>query len=273
VLPDGRLGAHVGPQREGVNEVLARRVDVDPLAVVAEVRPIPLVRGQGPHREHLAVGGRPHRAFVSVVSCGRQHEETLHVADARVEELVERDQGLIAARRRAEGEHEDVRVPVEGVLQAGPEHRLVVGARDVEGPLDVGRCLRGHTACDSGDERSVPGVRNDDRVAVAVDGIRILDRALYPGEPGVTRGGVWHQPGVHDGQEYALTVAFGPGNATARTAAACVQAGGRDGIHGTWRYLDRLGRGAALRAHVEYVVRRGHPRPEFGVEAVENGRY
>src|SRR5690348_11729079 len=43
VLPDRRLGAHIGSGGEGIDEVLAGRVDIDPLTVVAEVRPIPPV--------------------------------------------------------------------------------------------------------------------------------------------------------------------------------------------------------------------------------------
>ena len=42
-----------------------------------------------------------------------------------------------------------------------------------------------------------------------------------------------YQTGVHDADEHAVTVACGPGDLMARTAAAFVQPGEREGVHGT----------------------------------------
>ena len=168
-----------------------------------------------------------------------------------------------------EGEHEDVRVPLKGVLQAGGEAGLVVGARDVEGPLDEDRCLRGHAAQDSGDERPVAGVRGYHHVAAGVGDIRVLLRSPHPGEPGMIRGGVRDQPGVHDADVHAVPVVPGPGDAA---AAARVQAGGRDGSCGS-RHLDGLGRRAGKRAHVDLVFRLCHPGPERFVETLDQVRY
>jgi hypothetical protein len=52
--------------------------------------------------------------------------------------------------------------------------------------------------------------------------------------------------------------------------AACVQAGGREGIHGTWRHLNRLRRGAGVRAHVDHGVDPAHATQPILVESVKN---
>ena len=69
-FPDGRLVADVGSLGEGIDEVFARRVDIDPSAVVAEVRAFPPVRRQAPTA--ITPGERrPHRSSLPVVAAAR----------------------------------------------------------------------------------------------------------------------------------------------------------------------------------------------------------
>src|SRR5215831_11886332 len=274
-LLDGEFVGRVVPGGEGVDEVFARRVDVDPRPEIAEARPRAPVRRQGTYRQHPAVGGRPFRARFPFVARGREQGDALQPGVAPLEEVVEAEQGQIEAALGGEGEHEDVRVRGEGGLQAVGDVRLEDGTRvvDAESPRDEHRCRRGCSAHAPGDERAVTGVWAD--VAVGVE--RVLLVALHPLEPDVGIGAL-DEAGVHDADGYAVAVAFRavvvasrPGDAMARTAAR-VQAGEREGI-GIGRHRKRLGCGAGTRRHVEYVVRPGHAATKLIVEPAEDRWY
>src|SRR5262249_38660981 len=67
-------------RRVGIDEIPARRVHVDPAAVIAEVSTVAVISSERANRDHLREGGRPARLAGAVVAGGDSAYDTFVLA-------------------------------------------------------------------------------------------------------------------------------------------------------------------------------------------------
>src|SRR5580693_6358494 len=180
-LPDiGWDLAGVRTAADGVDEVLAWCVHVDPAPVIAEVRAATPVERERPDGEHIRECARPGWPLGLVVARLCDAEDTL----VRPEQL---QPGFQGQRRdvlpgMARGRYvDDLEAEAERRVELPRDLRFQRAARGVEDVLDVDSRLRGHAPQDARDERPVSPVGRD-RAGRTSPGPRI-EIALDAGEP------------------------------------------------------------------------------------------
>jgi hypothetical protein len=193
-LPDiGWDLAGVRTAADGVDEVLAWCVHVDPAPVIAEVRAATPVERERPDGEHIRECARPGRPLGLVVARLCDAEDTL----VRPKPL---QPGFQGHRRdvlpgMARGRYvDDPEAEAERRIEPLCDLRFQRAAPGAEDVLDVDLRLRGHAPHDARDERPVSAVGRDragrtgpgPRVGIAVDA----------GEPREGFRRARHQPGV-----------------------------------------------------------------------------
>src|SRR5215471_1264535 len=152
-LPDIRRDlAGVRTAADGVDELLAWCVHVDPAPVIAEVRTATPVGRERPDGEHIRECARPGRPLSAVVARLCDTDDTL----VRPEQLQEGFQGqrrdVLPGMTR--GRYvEDLESEAERRMEPHRDLRLQRAARGVEDVLDVDLRVRGEAPQDTRDER------------------------------------------------------------------------------------------------------------------------
>jgi hypothetical protein len=186
----GRDLVGVRTAADGVDELLAWCVYVDPVPVITEVRTVTPVGRERPDGEHIRECAWPGRPPGVIVARLCDAEDTL----IRPKQLQEGFQGL---RRdvlpgQARGRYvEDLEAEAERRLEPVSGVRFPRAARDVEDVRDVDLRFRGHAPQDARDERPVSSVGQDRAVRLPRVGV-----ALDAGEPREGFRRTRHQPGV-----------------------------------------------------------------------------
>jgi tetratricopeptide (TPR) repeat protein len=165
----------IGPGREGVDDVLTGRVQIDPAPEVAERRPVTPVRGQRADRDGPAGGSGPERLAGGVVAGRRHEDDALVMSQPGLVEHVETEQsGWV--ERPGSGRHADQvgRVVLEHAVQRLDEVRLEGGARHLERTPDDHLRPGCEAPDDARDKGAMAGVRCehaalDRRVGIARD--------------------------------------------------------------------------------------------------------
>src|SRR5580704_14420630 len=186
----GRDLVGVRTAADGVDEVLAWCVHIDPVPVIAEVRTATPVGRERPDGEHIRECARPGRPPAVVVARLCDAEDTL----VRPKQLQPGFQGL---RRdvlpgMARGRYvDDLEAEAEHRIEPLRDVRFPCAARVGEDVRDVDLRFWGHAPQDARDERPVSSVGQDRAVRLPRVGI-----AVDAGEPREGLRRTRHQPGI-----------------------------------------------------------------------------
>ena len=151
-------GERAGGER--VDQVLARRVHLDPSAVVAEVGAAAPVGPERPDRDHSRERGWPVRQRTRAVSRRDDADDALVPAQV-VQPGLEGQQRNVMPGRRRDRHVEDLGAVPEALVQLRDEIRFQRAARGVEDVPDHKVSAGSHAPDDTGDERAVPAVGQD----------------------------------------------------------------------------------------------------------------